>query len=82
MKAPGMVITAIIIRTATRQTSIARACCAVFLSDDDYHQTNYYYWADGKKEVRDFPALYHAQEKRILFTGVIEGWAAEVTLDQ
>lgn len=52
-----------------------------FLSDDDYHQTNHYYWQDGKKEIRDFPAGYDPQNKRILFTDNIEGWAAEVKLD-
>ena len=53
-----------------------------FKSDNEYHQTNYYYWADGKKEIRDFPAGYDAQKKRILFTDTIEGWAAEVKLDE
>lgn len=53
-----------------------------FLSDDDYHQTNYYYWQDGKKEVRDFPAGYDAQNKRILFTDLITGWAAELGPDE
>ncbi len=53
-----------------------------FRSDDEYHQTNYYYWQDGKKEVRDFPTGYDPQKKHILFTGTIEGWAAELMLDE
>jgi hypothetical protein len=45
-----------------------------------YHQTNYYSWADGKKEVRDFPADF--KDGRLVFDNeLIKGWAAEVRLD-
>ena len=46
-----------------------------------YHQTNYYSWADGKTEVRDFPATY--RDNRMWFDNeLITGWAAEVGLDE
>jgi hypothetical protein len=46
-----------------------------------YHQTNHYSWADGKTEVRDFPADYH--DGRLWFDNeLIKGWAAEVPLDE
>jgi len=46
----------------------------------DYHQTNYYTWADGKTDIRDFPARY--REGRLWFDNeLIVGWAAEVPLD-
>lgn len=46
-----------------------------------YHQTNFYTWADGRTEVRDFPALI--RDGRLIWQGgAIEGWAAEVPLDQ
>lgn len=46
-----------------------------------YHQTNHYTWADGRTEVRDFPAEY--REKRIWWDNeLIVGWAAEVGLDE
>ena len=46
-----------------------------------YHQTNLYAWADGKQEMRDFPAV--VRDDRIWFDDnpLIEGWAAEVPLD-
>lgn len=45
-----------------------------------YHQTNHYTWADGRTEVRDFPAMYH--DKRVWWDNdLIKGWAAEVGLD-
>ncbi len=45
-----------------------------------YHQTNHYTWADGRTEVRDFPASY--RDGRVWFdTDLIHGWAAEVPLD-
>ena len=45
-----------------------------------YHQTNHYTWADGKKEVREFPAQY--RDGRVWFDNeLIDGWAAEVPLD-
>lgn len=46
-----------------------------------YHQTNHYTWADGRTEVRDFPAEY--RDKRIWWDNeLIVGWAAEVGLDE
>ena len=47
---------------------------------DDYHQTNYYFWADGRKDTRDFPAI--VKEDRLVFYTEITGWAAEVPLDE
>lgn len=45
-----------------------------------YHQTNYYQWADGRTETRDFPAGYAFG--RVTFDNeLIRGWAAEVSLD-
>jgi len=45
-----------------------------------YHQTNYYKWADGKTEERDFPA--HVTNNRLEFdSDLITGWAADVPLD-
>lgn len=47
----------------------------------EYHQTNHYTWADGRKDVRDFPANY--KDGRIWFDNeLIKGWAAEVGLDE
>ena len=48
--------------------------------DDQYHQTNYYFWADGRKDTRDFPAII--KEDRLVFHTEISGWAAEVPLDE
>jgi len=53
--------------------------------DDDskapYHQTNHYTWADGKTEIREFPAEY--RDNRIWWNNdLIVGWAAEVPLDE
>lgn len=46
-----------------------------------YHQTNYYTWANGRTDVRDFPAEY--RDKRIWWDNeLIVGWAAEVALDE
>lgn len=45
-----------------------------------YHQTNHYTWADGRTEVRDFPALI--RDGRLIWQGeLIKGWAADVALD-
>lgn len=52
-----------------------------FVSDNEYRQTNYYYWQNGNREVREFPAGYDRANKRLLFTDNIDGWAAEVKLD-
>jgi hypothetical protein len=46
-----------------------------------YHQTNHYTWADGRKEIREFPAEY--RDKRVWWDNeLIKGWAAEVGLDE
>lgn len=46
----------------------------------DYHQTNYYFWADGKLETRDFPANY--RDGRIWWDNdLITGWAAAMQPD-
>lgn len=45
-----------------------------------YHQTNHYRWADGKVEIREFPAEY--RDGRVWWDNeLIQGWAAEVSLD-
>jgi hypothetical protein len=45
-----------------------------------YHQTNIYTWADGRTEVREFPAAY--RDGRIWWDNeLIQGWAAELNLD-
>jgi len=45
-----------------------------------YHQTNHYTWADGRTELREFPAEY--RDKRVWWNNeLIIGWAAEVGLD-
>jgi hypothetical protein len=46
-----------------------------------YHQSNHYSWANGKTEIRDFPADY--RDGRLWFDNeLIKGWAAEVALDE
>lgn len=46
-----------------------------------YHQTNHYRWADGRTEIREFPATYH--DRRVWWDNeLIRGWAAEVGLDE
>ncbi|QMW21723.1 DUF3598 domain-containing protein [Sandaracinobacteroides saxicola] len=45
-----------------------------------YHQTNHYTWADGRTEVREFPAEY--RDGRIWWDNdLIKGWASDMTLD-
>lgn len=56
----------------------ARLLCR-FPDVDTYHQTNYYFWADGTSEVRDFPSSVDGN--RLVFYTHIDGWAAEVDLD-
>lgn len=51
-----------------------------FPSEDTYHQTNNYFWADGRSEVRDFPT--RIENGRLIFFTEITGWAAEVPLDE
>ncbi|MBY0423783.1 MAG: hypothetical protein K2Q06_15875, partial [Parvularculaceae bacterium] len=46
-----------------------------------YHQTNHYAWADGRREIRDFPA--DIRDGRIFWDNeLITGWAADVALDE
>jgi hypothetical protein len=46
-----------------------------------YVQSNHYSWADGRKEVRGFPAVSGGD--RIIFkSDLIDGWAADVALDE
>jgi hypothetical protein len=46
-----------------------------------YHQTNHYRWADGRTEVREFPAKL--MDGRIVWDNeLIKGWAADVPLDE
>jgi hypothetical protein len=46
-----------------------------------YHQTNHYTWADGRSELREFPATY--RDGRLWFDNdLITGWAAEEPLDE
>jgi hypothetical protein len=51
-----------------------------FPNEHSYHQTNLYFWEDGKTEVRDFPT--RIENQRIVFYTEIDGWAAEVPLDE
>lgn len=57
----------------------SRLLCRI-LDDRDYHQTNVYRWADGRKETRDFPAAIEGE--RLIFTSEISGWAQAVDLDE
>jgi hypothetical protein len=46
-----------------------------------YHQTNHYTWADGRTDVRDFPA--NIVNGRLEWDNdLIKGWAADVALDE
>lgn len=45
-----------------------------------YHQTNHYFWEDGRIDVREFPARYEAG--RIHWDNeLIQGWAAAMQPD-
>lgn len=45
-----------------------------------YHQTNHYFWEDGRTEVRDFPSWY--ENGRIWWDNdLIQGWAAHMLPD-
>lgn len=50
-----------------------------FVDEETYHQTNYYFWEDGRSEVKDFPTKIDGN--RLVFYTHIDGWAAEVPLD-
>lgn len=56
----------------------SRLICRI-KDDRDYHQTNLYRWADGKRDTRDFPAKVDGS--RLIFDTDIDGWAAAVDLD-
>jgi len=61
----------------------SRLFCRILGDDAEfpYHQTNYYTWADGKTENRDFPATY--KDGRVWWDNeLIIGWAAPVSLDE
>lgn len=45
-----------------------------------YHQTNYYFWDDGRSETREFPSRY--ENGRIWWDNdLISGWAAAMQPD-
>jgi hypothetical protein len=47
---------------------------------EEYHQTNYYYWEDGRTEIREFPAWY--ENGRVWWDNdLIKGWAAAMQPD-
>lgn len=50
-----------------------------FPDENTYHQTNFYFWEDGKTEVKDFPT--RIEGNKLIFYTHIDGWAAEVPLD-
>lgn len=60
----------------------SRLVCRVPASGPwDYHQTNHYTWADGRTDVREFPAQF--RDDRLWFRNeLIDGWCAEVPLDR
>lgn len=61
---------------------LSRLVCRI-LDDDErfpYRQTNHYFWADGRTEVREFPAWY--EDGRIWWDNdLIKGWAAAMRPD-
>ncbi|MBH0113289.1 DUF3598 domain-containing protein [Novosphingobium sp. YJ-S2-02] len=60
----------------------SRLICRLFNKDgvDHYHQTNYYFWDDGRVDIRDFPAEY--RDGRIWWDNdLIKGWAAAMQPD-
>ncbi|MEM7763615.1 MAG: DUF3598 domain-containing protein [Pseudomonadota bacterium] len=50
-----------------------------FPDANTYHQTNLYFWLDGKTENRDFPTK--VADGRLVFYTEIDGWAADEPLD-
>ncbi len=50
-----------------------------FLDENTYHQTNQYFWEDGRREFKDFPT--RIEDGKLVFYTHIDGWAAEVPLD-
>lgn len=57
----------------------SRLLCRL-IDNKDYHQTNLYRWEDGKSDFRDFPA--EIINNRLIFNTDIDGWCAEVDLDE
>ncbi len=60
----------------------SRLLCRLIEEDGKvrYHQTNYYFWEDGRTEVRDFPAWY--ENGRVWWDNdLIKGWAAHMSPD-
>lgn len=60
----------------------SRLLCRLIEEDGKtrYHQTNYYFWDDGKTEIRDFPAWY--ENGRVWWDNdLIKGWAAQMSPD-
>lgn len=59
----------------------SRLICRFPENGHPYHQTNHYAWADGKTEVRDFPAT--VRDGRLWWDNdFIQGWACDVALDE
>jgi len=59
---------------------LSRLICRFPETGAPYHQTNHYRWADGRREVRDFPA--GVKNNRLFFDNeLINGWACDVALD-
>jgi hypothetical protein len=49
-------------------------------AERDYAQSNYYFWADGRTDLREFPASY--RDGRIWFDNeLIAGWAGKMEPD-
>ncbi len=47
---------------------------------EEYHQTNHYFWEDGRVDVREFPAWY--ENGRVWWDNdLITGWAAAMQPD-
>ncbi|MDA9671387.1 DUF3598 domain-containing protein, partial [bacterium] len=58
----------------------SRLICRFPAAGHPYHQTNHYRWANGKREVRDFPAV--VENERLKWDNeFINGWACDVALD-
>lgn len=58
----------------------SRLICRFPETGAPYHQTNHYRWADGRREVRDFPAA--VKDGRLWWDNeLIQGWACDVPLD-
>jgi hypothetical protein len=60
---------------------LSRLFCRILDGEaHDYSQSNHYFWADGRTEIREFPATY--RDGRIWFDNdLISGWAARMEPD-